>query len=137
MPVFRWFRRLVVAIEALHDTIAELVTIQQEAGPALERLEALELSRHQFEAEVAGTLLKAEGKLKAASNAEARERQLKKSYESQLDSIDPEGEEVPAHRGGPLLDLDAERSEAQRLQPVRLGLAPNNKAAAVRAKFGL
>jgi len=132
--VFRDFRRLIEAIRSLAFQVEELASAQRNLGPAVERLEALELSRHQFEAEVAGTLLKAEGKLKAASNAEARERQLKKSYENRTDPLNPDGEEEGDSREAFLAD-DAERSEEERLQALRLDVAPNRKANALRHKW--
>lgn len=132
--ILRDFRHLTEAVEQLVAVLGHLITIQRDAGPALDRLEALELSRHQFEAEVAGTLLKAEGKLKAASNAEARERQLKRSYERQLDEGFESIEET-AEKGNPVLHVDAETREAERLQAMRLDVAPSNKEIALRAKW--
>jgi len=116
--------------EALH----QLVDAQREVAPAAERLDALELSRHQFEAEVAGTLLEAKGKLRAASNAEARERQLKKSYEKDSDSFDATGDAGPGE--SPILPVDVEAGETERLSSLHLGVAPNHKAAALAHKFG-
>lgn len=133
--MFRWFRTLVEAIKALTDTLEHLCRIQRELGPALERLDTLERSRHQFEAECEGMLLKADGKLKAASSAEQRERQLKKANQRLSLEFDPDGEEG-AERATVLPD-DAPRGEAQGLPPVRLALALNNKAHAVRTKWGI
>ncbi len=132
--ISRGFRRLLEALELIGLSLSELVQGQREAGPAIDRLDALERSRHQFEAEVQGLLLKAEGKLKAASNAEARERQLKKSYERDLlDGIDPDGGAGP--ETGPVLHHDVETSEEERVSALRLGVAPSNKAAAQLAKW--
>lgn len=134
MLIFRGFRRLVEAIEALVNCLRDLASIQREAGPALERLDTLELSRHRFEAQVEGILLKAEGKLKAASNAEARERQLKRSYESHLlDPIVSDSQEGTEE--GRVLPVDVAGSQEEGMQPLRVGLAPNSKAHAVRAKW--
>ena len=132
--MFRWFRRLVEVVERLAQSVEDLAGVQRSAGPAVDRLEALELSRHHFEAEVQGMLLKAEGKLKAASNAEARERQLKKSHESRLDSFPPDsqGGDEEEH---PVLPDDVAAGEAERLHSLRLGVAPNDKAHAVMAKW--
>jgi len=135
MAILRQFRALVEAIEALAGSIVELAKCQREAGPPIERLERLELSRAQFEAEMQGMLLKADGKLKAAANAEARERQLKKSYERDvLDPLDPDSEGATE---GPVLPVHAQAGEAQGVPPVHLALARNDKTAAVRAKFGI
>jgi len=131
--VLRDFRALVGAISQLSSVLRNLVDVQGDAGPAVDRLNALELSRHQFEAECEGILLKAEGKLKAAANAEARERQLKKSYERQLDPLNPDGDEGPER--APVLPDYATAGEAQGMQPMRVGLETNTKAHAVRAKW--
>ena len=137
MTIFREFRRLIVAIEDLAQALKGFAAVQREAGPAIDRLNELELSRHLFEAQIGATLLKAEGKLKAASNAEARERQLRKSYERDIvGPLDPDGAEGPEERGE-LLPVNAPPGEAQGVHPLRLGVAPNNKTLAVRAKFGL
>lgn len=141
MTIFRSFRRLLDALENIGDrlravsvSLLEVIRLQQELGPARERLEKLELSRARFEAECEGKLLQADGKLKAAANAEARERQLKKSYERIVDERDPD---VEAGEEGTVLPLDAQAREEERVQALRLVVAPNGKAAAVRAKFGL
>lgn len=133
-PILRDFRALIAALQQLVLIIQKLVQVQEALGPAAERLDALELSRHQFEAEIAGTLLKADGKLKAANNAEARERQLKRSYERIVDEGVVEGEPRPP--GGEIVGpLDAEPGEVEGVPPLRLDLAPNNKAHALRAKW--
>lgn len=132
--ILRDFRALVEAVNDLVAVLQKLEGVQRDAGPALDRMNDLEISRHQFEAECQGILLKAEGKLKAAANAEARERQLKKSYERQFDPLNPDSEEGPDH-GTIVLDTDAPRGEAQGMQPVRLGVETNTKAHAVRAKW--
>ncbi len=116
--------------------LKDLARLQREAGPALDRIGDLEISRHHFEAEMRGVLLNAEGKLRAANNSEARERQLKKSYEKLVDQFDPDGEEAAPASGDAVLAHDVDASEAERVQALRLGLAPNNKAHAQRAKWG-
>ena len=135
MAIFQGFRRLVEATQALAQALEDLVRIQRELGPALDRLDTLERARHHFEAECAGMLLKADGKLKAASSAEQRERQLKKANERVSFELDPDSEEgtPPA----PNVGHDAPRGEAEGLPPVRLALAPNDKTLAVRAKWGV
>lgn len=133
MPIFRGFRRLLEAIELIALALGELVEGQRQAGPALARLDALERSRHQFEATAEGLLLKAEGKLKAASNAEARERQLGKFHERLADEFTTEGPDES--EAGPVLHVDAAEREAERVSAMRLDVAPNNKAAALNAKW--
>ncbi len=134
--IFRSFRRLIEAIQALTDGLEALTDVQRLLGPSLDRLEALERSRIHFEADVEGMLLKADGKLKAANSAEQRERQLKKANERLLDTFDPDGEPEP-QPGLPVLDVDAESREAERVPAMRLAVAPNNKAHAVAAKWGI
>ena len=136
LAVFQGFRRLVEAIQALAVAVLDLVRIQQELGPALDRLEQLERSRNQFEAECEGMLLKADGKLKAASSAEQRERQLKKANDKLSDPFDEDGEARP--EDATFLRPDhAEGSKAERVPPVHLALASNDKAHAVKAKWGI
>ncbi len=113
--------------------IGELAEVQRQAGPATSRLEALEMQRAQFEAEVQGLLLKADGKLKAANNSEARERQLKKSYERDIDFGDPDRETGPEE--DTVRSIDAPSGEAERVRPLRMVVAADNKAIAVAAKW--
>lgn len=133
--ILRSFRALIAAVEQLVLVIEKVAEAQERAGPAAERLDALELSRHHFEAEIAGILLKAEGKLKAANNAEARERQLKRSYERLADDGALDGEPGPEAGQEIIGPLDAPAGEGEGVPPVRLDMAPNNKAYALRAKW--
>lgn len=114
--------------------LGELAEAQRQIAPATARLDALELERHHFEAEMHGLVLKAGGKLQAANNAEARERVLKRSYEKNLDAFDLDSEEGAGEKG--VLPIHVEASEGERLSPVRLDVAPNNKTAAITAKWG-
>jgi len=133
VAIFSGFSRLVDAILELASVVGQLVDAQRQIAPATERLDSLELQRHQFEAEVEGLLLKAEGKLKAANNAEARQRALKRSYEKNFDAFDPDSEEVAGE--GSVRPVHVEASESERLSAMRLDLAPNNKTAAIMAKW--
>jgi len=135
LAIFQGFRQLVGALVSIADALCDLVRIQRELGPAIDRLDALELSRHQFEAECQGMLLRADGKLKAATSAEQRERQLKKTNAKLVDQFDLIGEEVPVAPAD--VGHDAPGSEAPRLPPVRLDLAANRKGAALMAKWGV
>ena len=136
---FPGFRRLLEATEALALSIEHLAKAQEEIGPALERLDALERSRAFWESECEGMLLKADGKLKAAASAEQRERQLKKANAALLEHADPFVEigEEGTPPVAPVFPNHVAGSEAEGVPPVRLALATNNKARAVRAKFGL
>jgi len=128
LGVLRDFRRAADALERL----AASATVIRENAPALDRLEALELSRAQFEADIEGVLLKAEGKLKAAANAEARERHQRNRRE-QTDPFDEEGAEGTA----PVRAGDVEGSEEDGLLGVRMDVEEplSGKAYALRAKF--
>ena len=129
------FRRLFEALQALTEALEAVVVTIREHGPAADRLDALERSRHHFEAECEGMLLKADGKLKAATSAEQRERQLKKSNDRYSEAFSLGGEDEP--EGVAVLRTDAPPGEAEGVPPVRLALATNNKAHAVRAKWGV
>jgi len=142
--VFRPIRRLVAALQGVRDGLRQLSAAvyglqaaQEAQGPAIARLEALELARHQFEAMCEGLLQKAEGKLRAATNAEARERANKKSYEHLLDPLAEVGVEPETTAGDPSGNDYAAPSEEERVHALRLDVAPNNKAFAQRAKFGV
>jgi len=136
VSLFQGFRHLLEGIQALTDALKDLTDVQRQLGPSLDRLEALELSRVHFEADVEGMLLKADGKLKAANASESRERQIRKANERLVDTFDPDGDPEP-QPGRPVLDVDAESREAQGLPAMRLALAPNNKTHAVNAKWGI
>ena len=137
--IFPGFRRLLEDIEALALTLRDLVTIQRELGPAADRLDALELSRHHFEAEMQAAVLKAESQYKAAASSEQRERQLKKANERFTDPFSDEST-APAEGHDPsdvAVPSDAGAGPPEGVPPVRLVLATNDKAHAVRTKWGL
>jgi len=131
MTFFRTFRALVDEIQRLSAHLRALRETYSEAAPSLDRLEALELSRAQFEADMEGLLQRAEGKLKAASNSEARERTMRKSYEADADPFPEDSEEIERR----VQDFDAESVDAEEVQPMHLGLEKNSKAHALRAKW--
>ena len=112
-------------------TLELAIEVQREAGPADERLEELERSRAHWEAQMEALILKADSTLKSASNAESRSRTMVRHAEKLVDPFSEEGDEVPetAPRG------DDPRIEAEELLPVPVGLATNNKAEAMRAKW--
>ena len=134
--VFLGFRRLLEALQGLTNVLKELCDVQRGLGPAIDRLEALERSRIHFEADVEGMLLKADGKLKAATSAEQRERQLKKANDKLTDPFSPDGEAEPENPAWVRRD-DVEGGEGQGVPAVRLALATNNKAHAVKTKWGI
>jgi len=133
--LFQGFRRYLEAISALTSALEESNEIHRGLGPDIKRLENLERSRLQFEAECEGMLLKADGKLKAAASSEQRERQIRKANLRLADPFGETGEEgaEPAS----VFTHDVARGETERLQALPMAVAPNNKTRAVRAKFGL
>ena len=142
--MFQTFRRLLAITSGIEEALASLnrsldllVQAQREQGPATERLETLELGRVQWEATCEGLLLKAEGKLRAANNSEARERQLRKSYEHLLDPLAQIGDDPETPARNPDGAHDAAASEAEGVQPVRVAVAPSDKTLRLRAKFGV
>lgn len=132
MTVFSDFRRCADALERLAASQTRLILSSEEGRASSDRLAQLELDRSQFESDCEGLLMKAEGKLHAASNAEARTRTMKKSFEEDIfaDS-DSEGTVLPL--GVP--PGDDEASKESEVQPVPLVLARNDKSYATRAKF--
>jgi len=142
--VFRPISRLVAALQSLKAALREvtgaLMDLRRaytEQGPAVDRLAILETSRHQFEAMCEGLLLKAEGKLRAATNAEARERANRKSYEHLIDPLDEIGVEPETDARDAVRGDDVAASEEERVSSLRLDVAPSPKALAQRAKFGV
>jgi len=125
------FRRFLEAIERLSAAVRENTVAMRENGPATERLETLELSLARWEAETEATLLKAEGKLQAANNAEARTRTMKRHVDKYTDPLDPDFEEDPT----PIRPDYVEVGEAERVQPVHLGVAASDKTSALNTKF--
>ena len=142
--VLRPVSRLIGALQGVKSAIRDLcgqlevlTQAQKDAGPATARLEALELGRHQWEATCEGLLQKAEGKLRAANNAEARERANKKSYAHLIDPLDEIGLEPETPAGNPDRNIDASQRGAEGMPALRVDVAHNNKALAQRAKFGV
>ena len=142
--VLRPVSRLISALQGIRNALrdvtgglAALCATQKAAGPATERLDALEREHHQFEAMCEGLLLKAEGKLRSANNAEARTRADKKSYEHLIDPLYEVGVEPETAARHPDSGDDAATGDAERLSALRLDVAPNPKALAQRAKFGV
>ena len=126
------FRR---AADALERMAAGMTAAQRErldTAPVFERLLDLEQSRSMWEAEVEGILAKAEGKLKAAANSEARERTMQKRHEADPDPFGIDSDEVETLV--PIGDVAA--GEEEGVQPVRVDVAPDYKAVALARKFG-
>ena len=142
--MFRPFSQLLVAIADLVTSIGNLGVqlkalreVQDAIGPASDRLDRLEREKHQFEAMCEGLLMKAEGKLRSANNAEARTRADKRSYEHLIDPLNEDGDESEAPGRYPDSGNDVPPSEAERLSALRLDVALSPKQLAQRAKFGV
>jgi len=106
-----------------------------------ERIEALELSRATWEAEMEAELLKADSRYKAASSAESRARTMEKAYQKFTDDFPPESTETPEEleerfwQERQLGLTDGEGGEVNGMQRVPVGLEAGSKGHAVRAKF--
>jgi len=128
---------LEVAVKETSRQLAEVARLLSEQGPARARLEKLELSRELFEAQCEGLLMKAEGQNRAAKNAEARERANKRSYEHLLDPLAEVVDEPEEATRNTDVHVDAEASQEAGMPVVRVGVAPDSKAVAKRAKWGV
>jgi len=137
LKVFRQFSRLVEALETVGTRLEEILQQHQGSDTLSQRLDQFELRQAKWEAEVEAVLLKAEGKLNASNNAEARARTMKKAYETHFDPFDEDGQEaIPA--GGHQLSIpDATGSEEEIVYPVHMGVAPDNRTSRLRAKWGV
>ena len=123
---------LIPAIEAVARSINRVADAQEDAGPAAARLEAIEKRQALWEVEIEALVAMAKGKLEAASNAEARTRTMKRHYEKNFDPLDIPSEEVETTVG----PGDAPGGEVEEVQPLRVDVAPNNKANALMRKWG-
>ena len=138
LSVLREIRRLpgvvgelAMQLQGVAQALGQLIELQSQAGAADDRLDELERTRARWEAEMEALLLKADSTLKSASNAESRSRTMMKHAEKLADPLDIEGEEEPeAVPAG-----YAPGSEEERLQPMRLDVAPTHKENALRYKF--
>lgn len=133
--MFRTFRALTESHEKLTASLQELVhgvgllaVAQSESDPSEARLEALEHSQAMWQVEMEALVAKAEGTLQAALNAESRTRTMKKHYEKLADPFDIEGAEVPET----VPAGDAPGSQEERLQAMRLDVAPVDKKNTLR-----
>ena len=129
MGVLREITRLPDAIHRLTAALRGLSDAQGGATPSMDRLEELERSRALWEAEMEAMVLRVESRYKAAAAAEARARK----QNEKLDVFDADREEVET----PVPGNDAAPGEEEEVYPMHLGLAPNSKAYALRAKYSL
>jgi len=139
LSILRTFRGLLEALQLL-VAACQAISVSLAAGldregtddEMREQLRGLLLSQAKWEAEMEGALLKADSTLKAAANAESRQRTMVKHAEKLLDPLGEESEDdEEAIRG-----RDAPRGEEEGLQRMRVDVAPNYKENALRFKFG-
>lgn len=139
MSLLSEIRSLPAAIQALTGAgwevarkLERLIEVHTENGPFEARLDDLERTRALWQADMEAILQKADSTLKSASNAESRSRTMLRHAEKLTDPFGPEGEELEEA----LPEGDAPGSEEERVQPVRLDVAPTHKELALRHKFG-
>lgn len=135
MGILRDFRRTADALERVASTITAATKRHYDSDAMMERLNELERDRTMWEADVEALLMKAEGKLKAAANSEARERHQRQKYEDLIGGFDPEGQGVVQEDGAAVQPGDVEGSETEGMHVMSVGMAPNKKAHALRAKW--
>lgn len=132
MRVLADFRRAVDALERIATGLNGAVRAMNDTEPSSDRLDELERSRALWEADVEGMLQKAEGKLKAANNSEARERTMRKAYEDDIDPFPPDGEEIQET----FPQSDVPPGFEEEMQPLRLGMeAVSPRQLALRHKY--
>lgn len=150
--MFRLFRARTEAIESLRDSLVEAIALQtlglgealqsvhaslvelrptSEKPPAVERLEELERRQAIWEVEMEALVASAKGTYQAANNAESRARTMKRHYDNLTDPFAEAGEEV----ADVVPSGDATRGEPEGLPPVRVAVAADHKALALRYKF--
>jgi len=132
MGILKDFRRAVDALERVAASISAAARAQTDNSQLSERLSDLERGRTMWEADVEGLLQKAEGKLRAAANAEARERTMQKFNEDELDPFGEDSDEIQER----VPEEDVEPSYPEEVQPLPVGMeAESRKAYALRMKY--
>jgi len=129
--------RLVAVLNGIRTAMVLHADETAAGGNVLERVEALELSRARWEAEVEGVAMKASSTLKAARSAEERTRTMA-GRTNGLDEVDSDGEaEILAAMEEYQLSLrDVDRGEEGELPAVRDPVEAGSKEAAQAVKFG-
>ena len=132
MQVLRDFRRIADALERLAASVTAAASRQQSTTALTDRIEDLERERGLWEADVEGLLAKAEGKLKASLNAEARERTMQRKSADGFDPFLAPGEEIEAT----VPAGDAEAGDTEEVLPLHLGVETiTPKEQRLRMKF--
>jgi len=132
MGVLRDFRRATEALERIAVALNGALRSNEASQLPMERLQELERSRAMWEADVEGLLQRAEGKLRAAANAEARERTMRKFDEDDADPFAEDSPEVESR----IQDEDAEAGATEGMHVLSMDVAPESrKAYALRMKY--
>ena len=123
---------LAYVLGGVSKLLATLVDQQKQGGDAGTRLDALELSRAGWEAEMDAVLLKAQSTLKSAANAESRSRTMMNHAEKLADPFTEEGDEIQEGVPPEHVPFGAEEG----VLDVPVDVAPlNSKALAAKLKF--
>ncbi len=129
--------RLVAVLNGIRNTLVDHARETTAGGNLLERVEALELSRVMWEAEVEGVAMKASSTLKAARSAEERTRSMA-GRTNGVDEVDSDGEaEIrAAMEEYQLAQGDVEGGGEESLPALRDPVEIGSKEAAMAVKFG-
>jgi len=126
---------IVEALSRVNATLAKALAAVGDDPRLQSRIEELELGRAKWEAEVEGTLLKAQGQLKASSAAESRARTMERHAETRTPEDDYPSEEGIPPEGYDVGPGDDSFGEEEGLHPLRLDVETSPKNRALRAKF--
>jgi len=135
MKVLRQFSRLVEAVERIASQLGGSRAAIPGAGQDDERLRDLELRQSKWEAEVEAVLMKAEGKLQAANNSEARERTMRKSYENLVDPLGLDSEAAAETERVQLQRGNDEAFDEEGVHPMHMDVEEDYRSLGMRAKF--
>lgn len=141
------FRPLRSIAEGLHGVRSAVLLVNEALrsrtsdvdieGPLVGRVEALELTRAIWEAEVEGVLLKAQNQYKAAAAADSRARTKQRNDEDIFGESPEDGPRpVEASPVARLPEGDAEAGPENPVPAVRVGLGPDGKDEAQTMKWG-
>jgi len=131
-------REVSVALRQVRDSVQAISTERSDSSDVEARVQTLELGRAKWQAEVEALVLQAKGQFRAASNAEARERTMKESYEKQADiGLDDGPEEFEGDGQESIFPIHVPTGQENGLQQVPVGMARTRKASAVNAKYGI
>lgn len=143
--MFRAFRgftdavqSLVIVLQGLASLLSRHLKVQEASGTLRERVDDLERTRAQWEAQVEADMLKAESKYSSVRNAEERTRKMAKVYEAAGEG-DEGGEDsgVAEALRQLILQGNVDTGEDQELPAVHPSLEFDGKSQALNAKWGV